>query len=43
MRRYSEERSQDVFDQSIHECGVCLGENTGAVQQIIILASPLLN
>lgn len=32
MRRYSEERSQDVFEQSIHECGVCLSENTGAVQ-----------
>ncbi|CAO2047891.1 unnamed protein product [Urochloa humidicola] len=29
MHRYSEERSQETFDQSVHECGVCLAENTG--------------
>uniref|UniRef100_K3YZW8 RING-type domain-containing protein n=1 Tax=Setaria italica TaxID=4555 RepID=K3YZW8_SETIT len=29
MHRYSEERSQEAFDQSVHECGVCLSENTG--------------
>ncbi|CAL5054908.1 unnamed protein product [Urochloa decumbens] len=29
MHRYSEERSQESFDQSVHECGVCLSENTG--------------
>nr|CAB3447581.1 unnamed protein product [Digitaria exilis] len=30
MQRYSEERSQETFDQSVHECGVCFSENTGA-------------
>nr|CAB3450754.1 unnamed protein product [Digitaria exilis] len=30
MQRYSEERSQETFDQSVHECGVCFCENTGA-------------
>ncbi|KAL6634948.1 hypothetical protein ACP70R_027619 [Stipagrostis hirtigluma subsp. patula] len=29
MRSYSEERSQEIFDQTIHNCGVCLDENTG--------------
>ncbi|XP_039789898.1 E3 ubiquitin-protein ligase RNF14-like [Panicum virgatum] len=29
MHIYSEERSQETFDQSVHECGVCLSENTG--------------
>jgi hypothetical protein len=30
MHRYSEERSREAFDRSVHECGVCLSENTGA-------------
>lgn len=40
MRRYSEERSQDVFDQSIHRCEVCISENTGAVQRRPLLILP---
>ncbi|KAK3154977.1 hypothetical protein QOZ80_2BG0197310 [Eleusine coracana subsp. coracana] len=27
MRDYSEERSHEIFDQSIHVCGVCFSEN----------------
>ncbi|GJN21920.1 hypothetical protein PR202_gb09443 [Eleusine coracana subsp. coracana] len=29
MRDYSEERSHEIFDQSIHVCGVCFSENAG--------------
>ncbi|KAL6911762.1 hypothetical protein ACP4OV_000567 [Aristida adscensionis] len=29
MRSYGEERSNEIFDQTNHDCGICLGENTG--------------
>ncbi|TVU28079.1 hypothetical protein EJB05_19587 [Eragrostis curvula] len=30
MRDYSDETALQVFDQSIHECGVCFGEDAGS-------------
>uniref|UniRef100_A0A0E0GBK6 RBR-type E3 ubiquitin transferase n=1 Tax=Oryza nivara TaxID=4536 RepID=A0A0E0GBK6_ORYNI len=29
IQRYSKERSHEIFARRIHECGVCLSENTG--------------
>lgn len=29
MQNYSEKRSQEIFLKSLHECGICLSENTG--------------
>jgi E3 ubiquitin-protein ligase RNF14 len=32
MQSYSEKRSHEIFLQSLHECKVCLSENTGNSQ-----------
>lgn len=29
MQSYNDKRSHEIFLQSLHECRVCLGENTG--------------
>jgi E3 ubiquitin-protein ligase RNF14 len=29
MQDYDEKRSQEIFLKSLHECGICLSENTG--------------